>query len=110
MHAIFNHNYPIFPLYDLPLDHPSLTKDIIMTISQLTELLGWASILNIGMLISASIMLVLMNSFTASVHSKMFAIPESDLSMLYFKYLSSYKVLTFIFIITPYLSLKLMGQ
>ncbi|MFT7371721.1 MAG: hypothetical protein ACI9T9_000400 [Oleiphilaceae bacterium] len=81
-----------------------------MTLSQLTELLGWASILNIGMLLFASIILVLMKSFITSVHSKMFGVLESDLSIIYFKYLASYKTLSFIFIISPYVSLKIMGH
>jgi hypothetical protein len=81
-----------------------------MTLSQLTELLGWASILNIGMLLFASIILVLMKSFITSVHSKMFGVLESDLSIIYFKYLASYKTLSFIFMISPYVSLKIMGH
>jgi hypothetical protein len=44
------------------------------------------------------------------VHSKMFGILESDLSIVYFKYLASYKTLSFIFIISPYFSLKIMGH
>jgi hypothetical protein len=82
----------------------------MITLSQLTELLGWASILNIGMLLSASIMLVLMRSFITSIHSKMFGIPESDLSIIYFNYLANYKTLSFVFIIAPYIGLKIMGQ
>jgi hypothetical protein len=82
----------------------------MITLPQLTELLGWASILNIGMLIFASIMLVLMRSFVTSIHSKMFGIPENDLSIIYFKYLANYKTLSFVFFIAPYVALKIMGQ
>ena len=82
----------------------------MITLSQLTELLGWASILNIGMLLFASIMLVLMRSFITPIHSKMFGIPENDLSVIYFKYLANYKTLSFVFIIAPYIALKIMGQ
>ena len=82
----------------------------MITLSQLTELLGWASILNIGMLLFASMMLVLMRSFVTSIHRKMFGIPENDLSIIYFKYLANYKTLSFIFIIAPYIALKIMGQ
>lgn len=82
----------------------------MITLSQLTELLGWASILNIGMLLIASIMLVLMRPFITSIHSKMFSIPENDLSIIYFKYLANYKTLSFVFIIAPYIALKIMGQ
>jgi hypothetical protein len=40
----------------------------------------------------------------------MFGVLESDLSIIYFKYLASYKTLSFIFIISPYVSLKIMGH
>jgi hypothetical protein len=82
----------------------------MITLSQLTELLGWASILNIGMLLFAGIILILMRSFVTGIHSKMFGIPENELSIIYFKYLANYKTLSFIFIIAPYIALKIMGQ
>ena len=82
----------------------------MITLSQLTELLGWASVLNMGMLIFASLILVLMKSFIASIHSKMFGIPENELTLCYFNYLANYKTFSFIFIVAPYLSLKIMGQ
>jgi hypothetical protein len=81
----------------------------MITLSQLTELLGWASILNIGMLIFTSLMLVFMRSCITSMHSKMFAIPEKDLALIYFRYLANYKILSLVFIIAPYLALKIMG-
>ena len=82
----------------------------MITLSQLTELLGWASILNIGMLLSVSILLVLMRSFITSIHSKMFGIPEKDLAITYFNYLANYKTLSIVLIIAPYIALKIMGQ
>ena len=81
----------------------------MFTISQLTELLGWVSILNIGMLIFASIAVVTMKSTITSMHSKMFAIPEQKLALIYFKYLANYKMLSLIFIVAPYIALKIIG-
>ena len=82
----------------------------MITLAQLTELLGWASILNMGMLIFASVMLVLMRSTVTSIHSKMFGIPENELPACYFNYLASYKTLTLVFMVVPYVALKIMGQ
>ena len=81
----------------------------MITLSEFTELLGWTSLLNIGFLISAAILLVTFQSSIASLHSKIFALPESELLSIYFKYLAAYKVLVFIFIIAPYIALKIMG-
>lgn len=82
----------------------------MITLAQLTELLGWASVLNIGMLIFASIMLVAFRSFITSLHSKMFGIAEQELSVIYFRYLANYKTLLFVVVLAPYLALKIMGN
>lgn len=82
----------------------------MITLAQLTELLGWASVLNLGMMIVAAVLMMTMKSFMMSMHSKMFDIPESELAAIYFNYLANYKILTFVLIIAPYLSLKIMGQ
>ena len=82
----------------------------MITIAQLTELLGWASILNLGMLVFASLLLLSMKSTISSLHSKMFGIPEEELPMVYFKYLANYKIITFVLIVAPYLALKIMGE
>lgn len=82
----------------------------MITISQLTELLGWASVINIGYLFLATIILVFMRGAMSSIHSKMLHIDEKELSSKYFDFLSNYKVATLVFIVTPYIALKIMGQ
>ena len=81
----------------------------MITLSQLTELLGWASVLNIGFLLFTTILLVSMKSIVVSLHSKMFDIPENELSLAYFTYLANYKILSLIFTVCPYIALKIMG-
>lgn len=80
-----------------------------MTISQLTELLGWASVINVGYLFLASIILMFMRSTVSSIHSRMFDIDEEKLSLKYFDFLSTYKVVTLVFMVAPYIALKIMG-
>ena len=82
----------------------------MMTISQLTELLGWASIINVGYLLLASIILMFMRGTITSIHSKMFGIDEKELSAKYFDFLGNYKVVTLVFMVAPYIALKIMGQ
>jgi len=81
-----------------------------MTIAQLTELLGWASVLNIGYLILATILLVIFRPLMTSLHSKLFNIPEAELPLIYFKFVANYKLLFVVLILAPYLSLKIMGH
>tara|TARA_R110002049_G_scaffold29552_14_gene100444 strand:+ start:11359 stop:11607 length:249 start_codon:yes stop_codon:yes gene_type:complete len=82
----------------------------MITISQLTELLGWASVINISYLILATFILKSMKGLIVSIHSKMLDIDEKELGPMYFTFLSNYKVVTLVFMIAPYLALKIMGQ
>lgn len=82
----------------------------MITISQLTELLGWASVLNVGYLFLATMILMFMRGTVSSIHSKMFDIDEKELSSKYFDFLSSYKIATLVFVVAPYIALKIMGQ
>ena len=82
----------------------------MITLSQLTELLGWASVINIGYLFLASIILMLMSGTVSSIHSKMFNIDEKELRSKYFDFLSIYKIVTLVFMVAPYIALKIMGQ
>ena len=82
----------------------------MITISQLTELLGWASVINVGYLFLATITLMFMRGTVSSIHSKMFDIDEKELSSKYFDFLSNYKIVTLVFMVAPYIALKIMGQ
>jgi|GEM_PF-334121 len=83
---------------------------MMITLSQLTELLGWASLINIGYLFLATIALTLMKGTISSIHSKMFNIDEKALGAKYFDFLSRYKIMTLVFMVAPYIALKIMGQ
>lgn len=82
----------------------------MMNISQLTEFFGWLSVINIGYLCIATIMLIFMKRTILSIHSKLFDIDEKTLSVKYFDFLSHYKIATLIFMVAPYIALKIMSQ
>ncbi len=82
----------------------------MITIAQLTELLGWASIISISYLFLATIVLVVLKGPIASLHNKMLGIDEDELGAMYFNFLGNYKIATLVFIVTPYIALKIMGQ
>jgi hypothetical protein len=82
----------------------------MITLSQLTELLGWASVINIAYLVLATLMLILMKSSIASIHTKLFKIDSQKLNSKYFDFLSTYKIATLVFIVAPYIALKIMGH
>ena len=82
----------------------------MITLSQLTELLGWAAIINIAYLLLATIVIVYMKGAISSIHSAMFRMDGEELDSKYFDFLGNYKIATLVFIVAPYIALKIMGQ
>ena len=81
----------------------------MFTIETLTELLGWASVINVCILIIASISVMLMRNAMISLHGKMFGLDSADLSRAYFQYLAQYKIAIFVFNLVPYIALKIIA-
>lgn len=79
-----------------------------MTITSLITFLGWCSVINLFLLLFATLFLIFAGKFAANFHSKLFAMEPEKLSVLYVTYLSNYKVLIIIFNLVPYWALKLM--
>jgi len=74
----------------------------------LTELLGWASALNILVLMLSTITLIAMRGTITKLHTKLFGLDEKDLGRAYFQYLAQYKIAIIVLNIAPYLALKIM--
>jgi hypothetical protein len=51
-----------------------------------------------------------MRGTISSIHIRMFDIEEKQLNSKYFDFLSIYKIVTLVFIVAPYIGLKIMGQ
>lgn len=45
----------------------------------------------------------------SAIHNKIFTIDKQELNSKYFDFLSSYKIATLVFIVAPYLALKIIG-
>ena len=82
----------------------------MMTVSELTELLGWISVINIFYLLLATLIVKFMRGVILSIHSHMFNLDEETLSAKYFDFLSIYKIVTLVFCVAPYIALKIMGH
>ncbi len=82
----------------------------MMTIETLTTLLGWSAIINMGILLFSTIMLLLMRNMSTKLHAKWFDLEEADVSKAYFQYLAQYKIATLVFNVAPYCALKIMAQ
>jgi len=81
----------------------------MMTAEALTELLGWACVINIAILMFSTLMLIVMRGFVTKIHSKLFGLDEKDLGRAYFQYLGQYKIAIIVLNISPYIALKIMA-
>ena len=80
-----------------------------MTTEVLTELLGWASAINIVILMFSTLSLIAMRGAVSKIHSKLFGLDEKDLGRAYFQYLAQYKIAIIVFNVAPYVALKFMA-
>jgi len=79
-------------------------------IDTLTEFFCWCSVINIAMLLMATLMLTSMRGFISGIHSKMSGLGKSELSVVYFQYLANYKIAVVMLNLVPYIALKIVSQ
>lgn len=79
-------------------------------LTTLTTLLGWCTVINLGLLIFSTIMLVSMRPVIRKIHSRLFGVDPERLDALYLNFLGNYKLAIFIFNLTPWIALKIMAQ
>lgn len=80
-----------------------------MTTETLTELLGWACVINIALLLLTTIMVIAARGMISKIHASLFGLDEKDLGRAYFQYIAQYKIAIIVLNIAPYLALKIMG-
>lgn len=78
-------------------------------LSVITAFLGWCTLINYGILILSTVMLLACRDWVKGIHNKMFNIPESSLDTIYFNYLGNHKLAIFIFNLAPYIALKILA-
>jgi hypothetical protein len=71
------------------------------------EILGWCAVINIGILLIAALILLVAKRPIMSIHARVWDLSEEELPRIYFQFLAQYKILIWIFNITPYFALTL---
>jgi len=79
-----------------------------MNIDQLTDLFKWMSIINIVLLCLSTLIVIALKSWMINLHSKLFGVTESQISISAYAYLGAFKVLVLVFNIVPYFALLLL--
>jgi hypothetical protein len=79
------------------------------SVQTIREILGWCTVLNVGVLLFSSILVVIARAPVKRLHASMFGLSEGDLSRAYFQYLAQYKIAILVFNLAPYLALRIVG-
>ncbi len=80
-----------------------------MNIEQLTEFFKWMTIINIGLLLFSTFAVMAFKSLMMSIHSKMFGVSETQMTVAVYAYLGLFKVLIIVFNIVPYIALLMIN-
>jgi hypothetical protein len=78
--------------------------------TELANFLGWCTLLNFGLLILASLALLLARKPISAIHGRLMGLESNELSKAYFSYLANYKILILAFNLAPYVALRIMGH
>ena len=78
------------------------------SLETLAAFLAWCTLINIGMLMFASLLLVYARGPIAKIHAGMFGLDDQDLSRAYFQYIAQYTIDIFVFNLMPYLALRIL--
>ena len=79
------------------------------SLEALTAFFGWCTVLNLGMLVFTSILVMVMRDTMTRVHARMFGVSEADLPRVYFQYLAYYQLAIWVLNLAPYVALKMMA-
>lgn len=80
-----------------------------MNIETVREFMGWCAIINTGIIMITSAIVIWCPGFMTDFHGKRFGIGAADLRNFYFQYLANFKIAIIVLNITPYLALRIMG-
>lgn len=79
-----------------------------MDIAQLTAFFGWCMVINLGLLLLATVALTLFRASVLRIHGAILGMTEAQLMPMYLNYLAWFKVLWIVFNLVPWIALKVM--
>ncbi len=80
-----------------------------MSIEFLTTFLGWCTVVNIGVLVIAIVMLGAMHDFVGNLTARIFGISSEDAKKGIYIVVQQYRLAVFFFNLVPYVVLKIMA-
>jgi len=78
-----------------------------MTQEALTSFFGWMAILNIAFLTISTLLIMVLKTWAATLHSRLFGIKSAAVQQAMYEWLGHYKIATMVFSVVPYIALRL---
>lgn len=79
-----------------------------MSIEQLTDLFMWMSIINVAILTLSAILGMTLKGYFYKKHAQLFGLKESEVAVVAYNYLGTYRLLVIVFNIVPYIALRIL--
>ena len=79
-----------------------------MSLREVQEFLFLCMVLNIGLLMFSSILIIVIRPFVCRMHGKMFGVSEERIAFALYGYLGAYKIAVIVFNVVPWLALFIM--
>ena len=80
-----------------------------MSIELLRCFFGWCTIINMGLLIFALVIVLLCRKKVFEIHGKMFKLTEQQFNVTWYAMLAFLKICVFVFNVVPYVALVIMS-
>jgi len=78
-----------------------------MTIETIRAVLGWCSIINMGLLLWWFFAIVVLHDWVYKVHSKWFKLSIEKFDEIHYTGIAFFKIVVFVFNIVPYFALRI---
>ncbi|MCP3999659.1 MAG: hypothetical protein GY727_01980 [Gammaproteobacteria bacterium] len=80
-----------------------------MVIEIIAGILGWAAVLNYAVLIVWFLVFTLAHDWIYGMHHKWFKIPPESFDVIHYAALAFYKLCIFLFLLGPYIALRIIN-
>lgn len=80
-----------------------------MDITTVRAFFMWCTIMNGGLLILSSLILVFASDFVYRIHSKWFPMPRETFNVVIYSFLGLFKIVILVFNVVPYVALLIIG-
>lgn len=80
-----------------------------MTRQKIQAVLGWCSIINIGLLIWWLLAFIFARDLMLRFHGLLFDIPAQTFDAIHYAGMAFFKILIFVFNVVPYIALRILG-